>query len=102
MRTHRFALVVVLAGVSLVGCREGEQSGEALAVSSAGSSASSGAAGARAAAGGGSGTSANTAGSTAAAPKPDPVKVTIDSGALVGESAGGVHVFRGVPFAKPP
>jgi para-nitrobenzyl esterase len=99
MRTHRFALVVVLAGVSLVGCQESEQLGEALAISSAGSS---GAAGARAAAGGGSGTAASTAGSTAAAPKPDAVKVTIDSGALVGESAGGVHVFRGVPFAKPP
>jgi para-nitrobenzyl esterase len=97
MRTHRFALVVVLAGVSWVGCGDSEVS-EALPVSSAGSS---GAAGARASAGGGSGSSANTGG-TAAAPKPDLVKVTIDSGMLVGESAAGVNVFRGVPFAKPP
>jgi len=33
---------------------------------------------------------------------PEPVKVAIDSGVLVGESTGGVNVFRGVPFAKPP
>jgi para-nitrobenzyl esterase len=38
----------------------------------------------------------------APAPKPDPIKVTIDSGTLVGESTGGVNVFRGVPYAKPP
>jgi para-nitrobenzyl esterase len=36
------------------------------------------------------------------ATKPQPVKVTIDSGVLVGESRDGVNVFRGVPFAKPP
>ncbi len=110
MRTHCFVLVVVFAWVSLVGCRDSEQLGEPLPVSSAGRSAgSSGAAGARAGAGGGSG---NSAGSTAApmaaptagmaAPRPDPVKVEIDSGVLVGETAGGVNVFRGVPFAKPP
>jgi len=34
--------------------------------------------------------------------KPAPVKATIDSGVLVGESADGVNIFRGVPFAKPP
>jgi para-nitrobenzyl esterase len=34
--------------------------------------------------------------------KPTPVKVTIDSGVLVGEIQDGVNVFRGVPFAKPP
>lgn len=33
---------------------------------------------------------------------PTPVKVTIDSGVLVGQSRDGVSVFRGVPFAKPP
>jgi len=33
---------------------------------------------------------------------PEPVKVTIDSGDLVGESTGEVNVFRGVPYAKPP
>jgi para-nitrobenzyl esterase len=38
--------------------------------------------------------------STAA--KPGPVKATIDSGILVGESVDGVNYFRGVPFAKPP
>jgi para-nitrobenzyl esterase len=32
----------------------------------------------------------------------DPVKVTIDSGALVGEAKDGVHSFRGIPFAQPP
>ncbi|HVY87486.1 MAG TPA: carboxylesterase family protein [Hyphomonadaceae bacterium] len=37
-----------------------------------------------------------------AAPKPTPVKATIDTGVLVGESQDGVNVFRGVPFAKPP
>jgi para-nitrobenzyl esterase len=31
-----------------------------------------------------------------------PVKATLDTGVLVGESADGVNVFRGVPFAKPP
>ncbi|HEY8538990.1 MAG TPA: carboxylesterase family protein [Steroidobacteraceae bacterium] len=36
------------------------------------------------------------------APKPTPVKVTIDTGVLVGESVDGVNVFRGVPYAKPP
>jgi len=32
----------------------------------------------------------------------EPVKATIDTGVLVGDSADGVNVFRGVPFAKPP
>ena len=32
----------------------------------------------------------------------EPVKVKIDSGALVGSSDDGVNVFKGVPFAKPP
>ena len=93
MRTHRFALVV-LAVVLPIGCDESgdsKQAEKSLAVSLAGSSG----------AGGTGGTAANTAGS-AAAPKPDPAKVTIDSGVLVGESAGGVNVFRGVPYAKPP
>jgi para-nitrobenzyl esterase len=36
------------------------------------------------------------------AEQPASVKVTIDSGVLVGQSRGGVNVFRGVPFAKPP
>jgi para-nitrobenzyl esterase len=36
------------------------------------------------------------------AAKPTPVKATVDSGVLVGESQNGVNVFRGVPFAKPP
>ena len=31
-----------------------------------------------------------------------PVKVTIDSGVLIGESDDGVNVFKGVPYAKPP
>src|SRR5690348_5847820 len=31
-----------------------------------------------------------------------PVKVSIDSGTLLGESQDGVNVFKGVPFAKPP
>jgi len=31
-----------------------------------------------------------------------PVKATLDTGVLVGESDNGVNVFRGVPFAKPP
>jgi para-nitrobenzyl esterase len=31
-----------------------------------------------------------------------PVKVTIDSGVLAGESVDGVNVFKGVPYAKPP
>ncbi|MBC7982993.1 MAG: carboxylesterase/lipase family protein [Candidatus Obscuribacterales bacterium] len=31
-----------------------------------------------------------------------PVKVSIDSGTLVGESNDGVNSFKGVPFAKPP
>lgn len=102
MSTHRFAFVVVLAGVSLVGCKDNdtdEQSGQALTGACAGGSE----AGSRAAgAGGASGSSGSAAGSSAAAPKPDAVKATIDSGVLVGESAGGVNVFRGVPYAKPP
>jgi para-nitrobenzyl esterase len=32
----------------------------------------------------------------------DAVKVTIDTGVLVGESKDGVESFRGIPFAKPP
>jgi para-nitrobenzyl esterase len=32
----------------------------------------------------------------------DPVKVSIDSGVLVGEAKDGVHSFKGIPFAKPP
>jgi para-nitrobenzyl esterase len=99
MRVRRLALVVVFA---LVGCRDTQTYGKPAPVSSAGSSAvSSGAAGARTATGG-SGTTSSSAGSPAAAPRPEPVKVTIDSGVLVGESTGGVNVFRGVPFAKPP
>jgi para-nitrobenzyl esterase len=39
---------------------------------------------------------------TAAAAAAAPVRVTIDNGVLVGESANGVNYFRGVPFAKPP
>lgn len=31
-----------------------------------------------------------------------PVKVTLDSGVLVGNAENGIRVFRGVPFAKPP
>ncbi|GAB1261312.1 carboxylesterase/lipase family protein [Aurantivibrio plasticivorans] len=31
-----------------------------------------------------------------------PPKVMLDSGIIVGESADGVHYFRGVPYAKPP
>lgn len=31
-----------------------------------------------------------------------PVKVEIDSGVLVGNAENNIHVFRGVPFAKPP
>ena len=38
----------------------------------------------------------------AQAPAATPVKATIDSGVIVGESADSVNVFRGVPFAKPP
>src|SRR5690349_12566435 len=38
----------------------------------------------------------------AAAAKPAPVKATIDSGVIVGETKDGVNYFRGVPFAKPP
>jgi para-nitrobenzyl esterase len=34
--------------------------------------------------------------------KPAAVKVTIDSGVLVGETKDGVNYFRGVPFAKAP
>lgn len=34
--------------------------------------------------------------------QPARVKVTIDSGMLVGQSRDGVNIFRGVPFAKPP
>lgn len=36
------------------------------------------------------------------AAKPTPVRATIDSGVLVGETHDGVNVFRGVPYAKPP
>ena len=36
------------------------------------------------------------------APKPAQVKVTIDTGVLVGATGDGVNIFRGVPFAKPP
>ncbi|HBN14656.1 MAG TPA: carboxylesterase/lipase family protein [Pseudohongiella sp.] len=32
----------------------------------------------------------------------DPVKVTLDSGVLVGQMENNVQVFRGVPYAKPP
>lgn len=39
---------------------------------------------------------------TPAAAKPAQVKATVDTGVLVGESADGVNMFRGVPFAKPP
>jgi para-nitrobenzyl esterase len=39
---------------------------------------------------------------TSPARKATPVKVTIDSGVLAGESVDGVNVFRGVPYAKPP
>jgi para-nitrobenzyl esterase len=47
--------------------------------------------------------SAQTPAATPAAPaKAQPVKVTIDSGVLVGESKDGVNVFKGVPFAQPP
>lgn len=35
-------------------------------------------------------------------PKRDTVKVTLDTGVLVGETKDGVNVFRGVPFARPP
>lgn len=38
----------------------------------------------------------------AATPKPVTVKVTLDTGVLVGQVEEGVNVFRGVPFAKPP
>ncbi|GFE85251.1 carboxylesterase/lipase family protein [Steroidobacter agaridevorans] len=33
---------------------------------------------------------------------PRPARATIDSGILVGETRGGVNVFRGIPYAKPP
>lgn len=36
------------------------------------------------------------------ADKPPSVKVTIDTGILVGETVDGVNIFRGVPYAKPP
>ena len=45
---------------------------------------------------------ASSAQAQTAAQKAPPVKVTIDSGVLVGETSDGVNVFRGVPFAKPP
>lgn len=32
----------------------------------------------------------------------DPVRVTVDSGALIGESRDGVNSFKGIPFAKAP
>ena len=31
----------------------------------------------------------------------EPARVRIDAGTLTGDSAGGVSVFKGVPFAKP-
>ncbi len=31
-----------------------------------------------------------------------PVKITVDSGVLVGNAENNIHVYRGVPFAKPP
>ena len=100
MRLHRLALVVV---VVLVGCRDTETHGKAEAVSSGKTSPSdSSAAGARASAAGASGATTPAAGAPAAAPMPDPVKVAIDSGELVGESTGGVDVFRGIPYAKAP
>lgn len=109
MRAHRLVAVIVLVSASFLGCRDTETIGKPLAVAAAGSSAS-GAAGAAARAGAGgssattaaAGSMAAAAGSMAAAPKPDPVKVTIDSGVLVGEQLAGVNVFRGVPYAKPP
>jgi para-nitrobenzyl esterase len=45
---------------------------------------------------------AGSANAQSTAPKPTPVKVTIDTGVLVGELSNGVNVFRGVPYAKPP
>jgi len=105
MRTHRFLLVVGFAWFSLVGCQDDEQGGESLPVTSPTSSEDSpdaSVAGRGAGGGGAGGASANSAGGGPAAPTPDSVKVTIDSGVLVGESESGVNVFRGVPFAKPP
>jgi para-nitrobenzyl esterase len=32
----------------------------------------------------------------------EPVRVKLDSGAIVGAGEGGVNLFKGVPFAKPP
>jgi para-nitrobenzyl esterase len=32
----------------------------------------------------------------------EPVRVTVDSGVLVGELKNGVRSFRGIPYAKPP
>src|SRR6185295_11819796 len=32
----------------------------------------------------------------------EPVRVTIDSGVLVGSAADGIQVFKGIPYAKPP
>jgi para-nitrobenzyl esterase len=32
----------------------------------------------------------------------DTVKISLDSGVLVGQAENGVHIYRGVPFAKPP
>ena len=32
----------------------------------------------------------------------EPVKATLNSGVIVGETQDGVNTFRGVPFAKPP
>ena len=37
-----------------------------------------------------------------AAQSTPPVKVSIESGVLVGESKNGVNSFKGIPFAKPP
>ena len=45
---------------------------------------------------------AGTSYAQTAAVKPTPVKATIDTGVLVGETKDGVNIFRGVPFAKPP
>ena len=32
----------------------------------------------------------------------EPVRVTVDSGVLVGELKNGVRSFQGIPYAKPP
>ena len=33
---------------------------------------------------------------------PSPITLATPSGPLLGEQSGGVHIFRGVPFAEPP